>query len=216
MTILFLHGWGGNADSFAPISGYFAREHTVLTPALACPPATVYTLDDYAAEVLDYLRARNVTQCAVVAHSFGARLVALLNAQHPGLFTHIVITGGAGIPPRWSLATWLKIRWHKIKRRLGLPAHGGSADYRHLSPNGKITFQNVIHRDLSAEIRTITAPTTLIWGSRDSATPPEMFRRWQRLIPHAQARLYQGAGHFAYLEQPARFIRDVAHALGVA
>lgn len=216
-NILFLHGWGGNADSFAPISGYFARmqdatgtaAYNVLCPSLPCPPKAVYTLDDYADDVDCYLQEHQVARCVVIAHSFGARLVAILNARHPKLFTKIVITGGAGLPPRWRLSVWLKVRWHKLCRRMGWKTTGGSADYRKLDTNGKQTFQNIIHRDLTREIGQITAPTLLVWGSRDRDTPSSMMRRWGRLVPHANQVLYRGKGHFAYLEDPARFIHDV-------
>ncbi|MCQ2382380.1 MAG: alpha/beta hydrolase [Clostridia bacterium] len=217
-TILFLHGWGGNADSFAPVSQYFARAtdingepYQVLAPSLPCPPTKVYTLEDYADDVDRYLQEHQVARCIVVAHSFGARLVAILNARHPKLFTKIVITSGAGLPPRWRLSVWLKIRWCKLCRRLGWRAPKGSADYRHLDDRGKRTFQNVIQRNLTFEVKQITAPVLLIWGTRDRATPMEHCRRFQRLLPQAQTIIYRHCGHFAYLEQPARFIRDVTH-----
>ena len=216
-TILFLHGWGGNADSFAPISQYFLRAtdesgepYQVLTPSLPCPPTVVYTLDDYADDVDHFLQKHHVARCIVIVHSFGARLVAILNARHPKLFTKIIITGGAGLKPRWHFCVWLKIRWYKMCRRLGLKVNGGSTDYRLLDENGKQTFQNIIHRDLTFEIKQITAPTLLIWGARDRATPLEQMRRWCRLVPHAQTIVYRHGGHFAYLEDAARFISDVS------
>ena len=221
-ALLFLHGWGGSGDSFAPISQYFARmreddgtpTYQVLTPSLPCPPHdVVYTLDNYADDVERYLREHAVTRCMVVAHSFGARLVALLNARHPELFSKIVITGGAGLPPRWRLGVWLKIRWYKLCRRVGWQVKAGSADYRNLDVNGKQTFQNVIHRDLTPEVKQITAPCLLIWGARDRDTPLDQFRRWGRLVLHAQKVVYPRRGHFAYLEDPARFINDVVRFL---
>ena len=219
-TILFLHGWGGNADSFAPVSQYFARAcdergeaYRVLAPSLPCPPAEVYTLEDYADDADRFLQDHQVARCVVVAHSFGARLVAVLNARHPKLFTKIVITGGAGLRT-WRLGVWLKIRWHKLCRRLGWRGSSGSADYRGLDANGKRTFQNVVNRDLTDEVKQITAPTLLIWGARDKATPMCQCRRFGKLIPQAQKIVYPHAGHFAYWDCPARFIGDVSRFLG--
>ncbi len=219
-TILFLHGWGGNADSFAPVAQYFARvtdkdgePYQIITPSLPCPPSKVYTLDDYADDVDALLQKKRVVRCVVIAHSFGARLVAILNARHPKLFTKIVITGGAGLKPRWNLRIWWKIWWYKFCRRLGWRINGGSADYRNLDANGKQTFQNIIQRDLSFEIKQITAPTLLIWGKHDNATPLDQFRRWCRLLPQAQGIIYRRNGHFAYLENSARFIQDVTRFL---
>lgn len=218
LKILFLHGWGGNADSFAPVSQYFARATTVngeayqvLTPSLPCPPQEIYTLEDYADDIDDYLQAHKVTRCIVVAHSFGARLVAVLNARHPKLFTKIIITGGAGLKLRRRWHVRFKIWWYKFCRRLGMKIQGGSADYRCLDANGKITFQNIVNRDLSWEFNQITAPVLLIWGARDRDTPLSFCRRLKQLMPQAQKQIYQHCGHFAYLESTARFIRDVTH-----
>ncbi|MCQ2382159.1 MAG: alpha/beta hydrolase [Clostridia bacterium] len=219
-TILFLHGWGGNADSFAPISQYFAHAideiglpYRVLTLSLPCPPSEVYTLDDYADDVDKFLYDQKVTRCIVIAHSFGARLVALLNARHPKLFTKIVITGGAGVKPRFKLSVWLKIHWYKFRRCFGFKIQGGSADYRNLDNNGKRTFQNIIQRDLTFEIQQIKVPVLLIWGKKDRDTPLEQLRRWRRLLPHAKHLIYPQCGHFAYLENSTRFILDVVRFL---
>jgi len=209
-TFLLLHGWGGNADSFTPISQYLARipDCQVLTPSFLCPPREVYTLDNYVADLENYLRQHNVTRCVVIAHSFGARLVALMNARYPQLFTQIIITGGAGLRCR-SFRVWWKVKWYRLLRRCGVRLQGGSRDYRQLDANGKRTFQNIIHRDLTNEVAQITAPTLLIWGTRDKDTPLCQMRRWQRLVPHAEKICYRGKGHFAYLEDSARFINDV-------
>lgn len=220
-TFLFLHGWGGNGESFAPISQYFARATIggqvcrVLTPSLPCPPQAVYTLEDYANDVETFLQQNQVTRCVVVAHSFGARLVAILNARHPQLFSQIIITGGAGLKTRKPWRVRWQIWWYKFRRRLGLRVRGGSADYRQLDANGKRTFQNIIHRDLSPEVQTITAPLLLVWGSEDRATPLAQMRRWYRLVPHAHQVIYHGKGHFAYLENSARFINDIVRFLKV-
>lgn len=215
-TLLLLHGWGGNADSWAPISQYFRRDYQVLTPEFACPPATVYTLDDYVRDLEQYLQAHQVTRCAVVAHSFGARLVAVLNAKRPDLFSKIVITGGAGLRPRFSGWRWLKIRWFKLRRQLFGRTDGGSAEYRALDNNGQATFRNLINRDLAPEITHITAPLLLINGDRDTATPLYLAKRWRKLAKNAKScrlQIYHGHGHFAYLESRARFIKDVAEFL---
>ena len=220
-TFLFLHGWGGSADSFRPISQYFARATIngqacrVLTPSLPCPPKNIATLEDYADDVATFLQQNQVSRCVVIAHSFGARLVAILNARYPQLFSAIIITGGAGLITRKSLAVRLKIAWYKWRRRLGWQVRGGSADYRCLDENGKKTFQNIIHRDLSPEVQTITAPLLLVWGSCDRDTPLKQMRCWCRLVPHAQKVIYKGKGHFAYLEDCARFINDVVRFLQI-
>jgi len=52
-------------------------------------------------------------------------------------------------------------------------------------------------------------PVLLIWGDQDTEVPVEDGRTMERLIPDAGLVVFEGAGHYAYLEQPGRFCRIV-------
>jgi pimeloyl-ACP methyl ester carboxylesterase len=225
-----LHGWGGNENSFLPIVKYFSRFYNCLSPSMPCfqkggpdkHPTRPWTLDDYAEYTENILRDSGIKRCHIVCHSFGARVAVLLIKRNPKLVDKLVVCGGAGLKARFNLQVWLKIKIYKIKRRLlnsvrrlfGRPPlgriAGGSADYRSLTENGKKTFINIIRRDLAGEINTVQTPTLLIYGRHDRATPPYMGRRWAKLCKTAKLKIYDTAGHFAYLDEPAKFIKDTA------
>jgi pimeloyl-ACP methyl ester carboxylesterase len=228
-TILFLHGWGGNSQSFVLIERYFAKTYNIICPSMPCfqsddgngnskslscviesqsLPEKPWTLDDYVLYIESILREKNVSKCNIIAHSFGARVAVLLINKNPALVNKMVIVGGAGLKPRLNLFIWLKIKFYKIKKRLFRDATGGSSDYKALTPNGKIAFQNIIKRDLSFEIKSVKVPTLLIYGKHDRSTPPYMGRRFAKLCQTAKLKIYKNCGHFAYLEQPSRFITD--------
>jgi pimeloyl-ACP methyl ester carboxylesterase len=136
-------------------------------------------------------------------------VAVVLLARQPKLADKLIVCGGAGIKPRFNLWIWAKIKIYKIKKRLFGRAVGGSADYRNLTENGKKTFNNIIRRDLSAEIKAIKTATLLIYGQGDRATPPYMARRWAKLSSVARYKIYRSAGHFAYLDNPDQFVKDV-------
>jgi len=207
-TLLFLHGWGGDENSFAPIRGYFENEYRCLFFKFDCNPSVVMTLEDYADAVATYLRDNSVKRCFVIAHSFGARVAVILANRNPELFKKIVLTGAAGLRPRFCFKTWLKIRLYKIT---GFGK--GSADWQKLGIHGRQTFQNVIRRDLSSEITRIYAPVLLIWGMRVRATPKYMAKRWTKLVVSGKLIMYKSAGHFCFVDNPARFVRDVGRFL---
>jgi pimeloyl-ACP methyl ester carboxylesterase len=81
----------------------------------------------------------------------------------------------------------------------------GSSDYRVLSPGMRQTFNLLVARDLEPELKRIQSPTLLIWGDRDTATPLWMGQAMEKAIPDAGLVVFEGAGHFAYLDQYARF-----------
>jgi haloalkane dehalogenase len=46
-------------------------------------------------------------------------------------------------------------------------------------------------------------PALLLWGLRDPAFGPRFLARWRELLPEAQVRTFEDAGHFVMEEQPA-------------
>jgi pimeloyl-ACP methyl ester carboxylesterase len=180
---------------------------------MPCPPDAVWTLDDYVIYIGSILKEKGISKCHIVCHSFGARVAVLLINKFPHLVDKLVVVGGAGLKPRSNLKIWLKIKVYKIKKKLFGRANGGSLDYNKLTDNGKRTFNNIIGRDLSAEINNIKTPTLLIYGKNDRATPVYMAKRWAKLCETARYVIYKNAGHFAYLDNSARFIKDTAEFL---
>ena len=239
-NILFLHGWGGDENSFAPILPYFRTKYNCIcvsmprephpkgtrsdTPSAApsgCHPSILegspcvvgraWTLDDYADLVFAELDKQNITHTHIIAHSFGARVTALLATKQPKRFGKLILTGPAGIKPRPKFWRTVRIRLHKMK----IIKSKGSADYRNLSLSGKITFQNIIKRDLSPEIAKLTQPCLIIWGARDSAIKKHQINKWTKLNAHTTLKIYKSSGHFCFLDEPVRFIVDVEEFLNV-
>jgi pimeloyl-ACP methyl ester carboxylesterase len=59
-----------------------------------------------------------------------------------------------------------------------------------------------VNEDLSALLPQIKAPTLLVWGDKDTATPLADGQRMEREIPDAGLVTLEGAGHFSFLDQP--------------
>jgi len=49
------------------------------------------------------------------------------------------------------------------------------------------------------------APTLIAWGDRDSIIPVEHAYAAHQLMPGSRLEIFEGAGHFLHVEQPARF-----------
>jgi pimeloyl-ACP methyl ester carboxylesterase len=72
----------------------------------------------------------------------------------------------------------------------------------------------VVNEDLAGLLPTITSSTLLVWGSDDDAVPLTHARKMESAIPDAGLVVFEGAGHFAYLDDPQRFCRVIRHFLG--
>ena len=90
-----------------------------------------------------------------------------------------------------------------------------SEDYRNAG-DMRPTFVKIVNEDLSDLLPSIRSSTLLVWGSEDDAVPVSHARKMEAAIPDAGLVLFEGAGHFAYLDDPQRFCRVARHFLGAS
>jgi pimeloyl-ACP methyl ester carboxylesterase len=88
----------------------------------------------------------------------------------------------------------------------------GSEDYLNAGALAE-TFKRVVDQDLVPLARRIQAPTLLIWGDEDQDTPLSHARILEKAIPNTGLVIFEGAGHFSYLDRPLDFVRIVTNFL---
>lgn len=230
--VVVLHGWGGRIESMTPVVDCLASSFRVV--ALDLPgfgesplPAGVWGTADYATFVRDVLAERGVTRGHFVGHSYGAKTSLYLAATTPSLVDKLVLQGSSGLRTPPSLKARLKRTVSKAARTVGKAGRPGrrvrdavyeriqSQDYRdagELRP----TLVKVVNEDLSSLLPRVQAPTLLVWGSDDDAVPLRHAHTMEQHIPDAGLVVFEGAGHFAYLDEPDRFCVVVRHFLGAA
>jgi pimeloyl-ACP methyl ester carboxylesterase len=229
--VLLLHGWGANIVTFYPVAQRLAREgfqcHTLDLPGFGTSdlPPEPWDVPRYARFVLAYMDSAKLETVRLIGHSFGGRISLVLGADYPERVQQIVLVNSAGVRP--PLTPKLQVyyfvrRW--LLRLLKLPLLNrfepgvrqwmrqkfGSEDYKTaglLEP----TFRLVIQQDLLPFARRIKAPTLLVWGSEDSETPLSSAHTLEKTIPNAGLVVFEGAGHYCYLDRLPEFVRIVAH-----
>ena len=228
--VVVLHGWGGRIESMDPVIRCLAPRFRVL--ALDLPgfgesplPEATWGTPDYAAFVRDVLEQLEVATASFVGHSYGAKVSLYLAATYRSLPQKLVLVGSSGLRSAPSMKTRLKRAASKGARaagRLGPPGRAvrdaayrrlASSDYREAGELRPILVK-VVNEDLSALLPAVKASTLLVWGSADDAVPVAHARRMEKLIPDAGLVVLEGAGHFAYLDEPERFCRVTRHFLG--
>jgi pimeloyl-ACP methyl ester carboxylesterase len=226
--LLLLHGWGATKELMLPIAQRLAG-FRVLAPDLpgfgaTPPPPQAWGVDEYAAWVVALLDRLEVPRASIVAHSNGGRIAIVVAATHPSRVDRLVLTDSAGIRPRhgalyhWRVRTY---RWLRgTARARWLPAtvreaarrradRRGSEDYRAAAGTVRGSLVRLVNADLRPLLPRVGASTLLIWGERDVETPLADGRVMEREIPDSGLVVFEGAGHFAYAEQPDRFCRIV-------
>lgn len=219
--LLLLHGWGGDSNSLKVISSRISGYRKTLRIALpgfgASPePTEPWGTWDYVETINRWISDRFPNQPVdIAAHSFGGRIAIGLASHHPETVNRLILIGSAGLRPKRSFAVRLKRFYSKQLRSIGRIIKGkfgerieivrqqlGSDDWRNASPLMRGTLSRVLDEDLSSELKTITKPTLLIWGSKDTATPVWMGRAMELLIPGAELKIIEDTGHYCFLDRP--------------
>jgi len=230
LPILVLHGWGAYLAAVEPIVAPLEHEAEVL--ALDLPgfgdsgdPPEAWDSEDYARFVVEWLERAGVGRCHVIGHSFGGRVAICLSARHPELVERLILCDAAGLRPKRGWRYRYRVALAKLGRLLGLFGPPGrrlqerirsrvaSADYLNASPALRETFKRVIAEDLEGHLPDIAAPCLLVWGDADEDTPLWMGRRMEELLPDGALVVFEGAGHYSYAEEPARFAQLSRHFL---
>jgi pimeloyl-ACP methyl ester carboxylesterase len=228
--VLVLHGWGASIEAVLPVITGLENAATVYTLDLpgfgesALPPEP-WGVEDYQAFVAAFMDALDVERAALVGHSNGGRIAIRMASTEPQRVSKLVLVDSAGIRPKRTLRWYRRVAIAKLgkhaARFLGRPgerlrdllvARAGSTDYLQAGAMRR-TLVRLVNSDLREHLPRIEAPTLLIWGSEDADTSLSAAREMESLIPDAGLVVFEGAGHFSYLDQPARFAAVVRHFL---
>lgn len=81
----------------------------------------------------------------------------------------------------------------------------GSSDYANSTPTMKAVLSKVVNEDLCHLMPKIEAPTLLIWGKEDTATPLSDAKKMEKLIPDAGLVAFEDCGHYSFLDNRPGF-----------
>ena len=228
--VVVLHGWGGRIESMTPVIDCLSGSFHVVSLDLPgfgespLPPG-VWGTPDYATFVRDSLKELGIERAHFVGHSYGAKTSLYLAATVPSLVDKLVLQASSGLRTPPSLQARMKRGVSRAARRVGKLGDPGaqvrdaiyrriqSSDYRDAGPLRPILVK-VVNEDLEHLLPRIQASTLLVWGSDDDAVPLSHAQAMERLIPDAGLVVFEGAGHFAYLDQSDRFCVVTRHFLG--
>jgi len=228
-VVLILQGWGTNMSLYSALAAHLAQNMRVILPELpgfgeTAEPAEPFSADDYADFVEKLLCELGITRCSLIGHSNGGRIIMKLVTRKQSEFKYdrIVFMDSAGIVHEKTAKQKAKQASYKLGKKIlnlapvksafpdaleKFQSSRGSADYRAASPLMRATLVKLVNEDFRALMPLITQPSLLIWGTEDGDTPLSDAKIFEELIPNAGLVEVQGAGHYAYLEQPGFVFR---------
>lgn len=213
---LFLHGWGGSAESFQPL-WHELREQHVSGRFLAIDfpgfgespiPSSSWDVSKYATCVVQYLDALSIETTNIISHSFGGRVTTKLLAQYPNRFPSAVYIAPAGIRRENTTQKMTKGIVPFVKKCMQFPILKQiltplrtavykllGSEYIELSGVMKETFQHVVAEDLTPFLGKIHQPVTIIWGRNDSYVPVEDSDVMSEMMPNSTVHIFEDGRH---------------------
>ncbi len=185
-----------------------------------CPPAP-YSIRDHATDLAGLLYRLEVKQAVLVGISVGGMIAQDFAAAWPERVQSLVLCDTAakiGTGVLWneridhllkhgmaSLSEAILARWFTEAFAQEEPsAYRGYANMLTRMPVEGYTGTCAAIRDadLTETTQTITAPTLVLCGGEDVATPPDLVSSLCELLPQAQFRQISNAAHLPCIEQP--------------
>jgi pimeloyl-ACP methyl ester carboxylesterase len=202
-TVIALHGWARTGADFAPIvDGLDAVSIHMPGFGVTPPPASVWGSPEYADDVAAAIAGFGPV--VIVGHSFGGRVAVHLAERHPELVRGLLLTGA---PLKRLVAAPTPSLGYRISRRLaraGLVSKksmdarrekNGSDDYRNAQGIMRDIFVKVVNETYDDQLRAISAPTRMVWGSLDTSAPVDAGEAASKLIAGASFTVVPGASH---------------------
>lgn len=221
--VLLLHGWGAQAETYRLIINHLSSRCRVIAPDLpgfggSEEPSESWCVDQFVDFVFEFAKNLNISECTVMGHSNGGRILIKLLARESIPFTvkKAVLMDAAGIKPTHGFGWYVRVYTYKAFKKVLLckPMKAmfpgavekaqkkfGSEDYRNASPLMRETMVKALNEDLEEYLPKIKASTLLIWGEKDTATPLSDGKKMEAAIPDAGLVTLEGAGHFAFAER---------------
>lgn len=182
-------------------------------PGLTEKSDKVYTIADYAKWA-----NREIPDGAIaLGHSNGGRILLNLCAAKPDKLKCLVLLDAAGVYEP-SAKKRLVERMAKIGKPLkkvpiidkAFHKITGSTDYSRAPENMKLTLANMLESDKNLDFARVTTPTYILWGKKDTTTPPRQATAMYEKLPHAELKFYAKWTHAPYISNPDELARALA------
>ena len=222
-TILFLHGWGVDSQSwFKIVPRLENRKYSLYFLDLpgfgnSQTPNSSYSLDDYMRVVLEFIKKLGLKEITLVGHSFGGRVAVKIASVNSNQLDKIVLVDAAGINNLSGLKKLAAIVAHLISPLFSPPFMQPlrrklyflmGSEYLDRAGLSKI-FSRVVSENLTPLLPLIKNETLILWGDKDNVTPLYYARLMKKLITRSKLTIFPNTGHFPFIEKPSEFAGEL-------
>lgn len=215
--LYIIHGWTYTVKPWDKTLALL-REKGISVKMLHVPGLTEESKKEFTIE--DYVKwADNEIPDGAIAlgHSNGGRILLNLCATKPEKLKYLILLDSAGVyeptVKKKIVSTVAKIGkpfkkiplidkvFHKIT---------GSTDYSKAPDNMKKTLTNMLASDQNLDFSKVQTRTFILWGKKDTTTPPRQATIMYEKLPNAELKFYANWTHAPYISNPEELARVLA------
>ncbi|MBQ1540154.1 alpha/beta hydrolase [Candidatus Saccharibacteria bacterium] len=209
VDLYIIHGWSYTIEPWRTTLGILRdsglKVKILKVPGLTEPSKKIYTIDDY----VKWADSEIPDGAIALGHSNGGRILLNLCAKKPNKLKYLILLDAAGVyepsAKKKIVASLAKIGKplkkipvvNKAFHRLT-----GTTDYSRAPENMKVTLSNMLESDKNLKLSDVTTKTYLLWGKKDTVTPPRQATKMYESLPNAELKFYARWTHAPYISNP--------------
>jgi len=231
-TVIFAHGLLWSGQMFAQQASVLQHRYRCITfdwrgQGQSEVTRTGYDMESLYTDTLALIDALGITACNFIGLSMGGFIGMRLAARRPDIVTSLILLGTSADPepaaniPKYRMLNlvgrWLGFRLVAAQvmpimfgqKFLNDPTRALLREEwrRRMLANHRIgitqaTAGVITRRGIADLLHTIRAPTLILVGDQDVATPPAVAQRIHARIPQSHLAIIPGAGHTSTVEEP--------------
>lgn len=212
--LYIIHGWTYTIEPWKSTLALL-RKNGISVKMLQVPGLTeeskkVFTIEDYVKWA-----DKNIPDGAIaLGHSNGGRILLNLCSQKPDKLKYLILLDSAGVyepSARKKLIEKLAKMGKPLKKIpiLDKVFHKitGSTDYSKAPDNMKQTLTNMLESDKNLDFSKVETKTFILWGKKDTTTPPRQATTMYEKLPNAELKFYANWTHAPYISNPDELAR---------
>lgn len=214
--LYIIHGWTYTVEPWKKTLEML-RSNGVSVKMLHVPGLTeeskrVFTIDDYVKWADE-----NIPDGAVaLGHSNGGRILMNLCAKKPEKLKYLILLDSAGVyePTAKKKIVEKLAKIGKPLKKIPIVDKAfhrltGSTDYSKAPENMKKTLANMLSSDKDLDFSKVAVPTYILWGKKDTTTPPRQATKIYESLPNAELKFYANWTHAPYISNPDELARAI-------
>lgn len=217
--VILLHGWLASLETMKPLQRHLSKNFKVYNVDIigfgkSDLPDNPLSTNDFGDFLSNFINTLKIENPILIGHSNGGKTVINYAGRRLGNINKIVLIDSTGIKPKRKMSYYFKIYTFKLVKNIlkifpkrfdnlreKALSKFGSSDYKSSPEVLRKTMSIILNEGQEKIMPNINAPTLMIWGDMDTATPLEAAKKMEKLIPDSGIAVLEGAGHFSYLDR---------------